>query len=314
MAELDAAELTTVLEAARRYLGDYDYDGAYALLHPVSESGGASGADLGRVYAALGDACVGLGSLDAAMSYFEGALPLATGEDLDHVNRRIAEIQRIDSAVDAESEGVAGEDEATRVLRAGSDAFDRRDYEDARRWYQHAYDGIQLTEEQVAQAAMGLAFCAMNGGDLDEAEGYLQVAESRQAGYAETIAHYREHLAARRGGLTLGDDGVALSELDEINRSAISASYDNDFVTSRRLFEQMLESDVMPATDRGRVWRNIGVINLYEHDYEAAREALTEAARTGTPLVQEQANRMLGELDGNARAEDLVAGIDLATD
>lgn len=314
MAELDADELATVLDTARRYLADYDYDSAYRVLHPVSEGEAASGADLGRVHTALGDACVGLGSLDAAMWYYESAVPLASGEDLDYVNRRIAEIQRIDSAVDAEADGIAGEDEATRVLRAGSDAFDRRDYDEARRWYQHAYDGIQLNDEQIAQAAMGLAFCSMHTGDLDDAEGYLQVAESRNPGYAETIAHYRQHLADRRGGLTVGDDGVALSELDEINRSAISASYDQDWDTSRRLFEQMLDSDVISGTERGRVWRNIGVINLYERNYDAAREALQEAARTGSPLVQEQANRMLGELDENARAEELAAGIDLADD
>jgi tetratricopeptide (TPR) repeat protein len=166
----------------------------------------------------------------------------------------------------------------------------------------------------MAQSALGLALCAMNAGDLDEAEGYLQVAESRDSNYAETIAHYRQHLAERRAGMNVGDDGVALSEIDEINRAAIAASADNDFVTARRLFEQLLASDVMPATDRGRVWRNIGVINLYEHNYEAAREALEEAVRSGTPFIQEQSSRILTELDENARAEEIVAGIDFASE
>jgi tetratricopeptide (TPR) repeat protein len=314
MAELDAAELETVLATARRYLYDYDYDNAYALMHPVAEEPAASGEGLGHVYSVLGDACLGLGSLDASMYYFEAALPLLAGSDLEYVNSRINEIQGVDAAVDAESEGVAGEDEGSRVIRAASDAYDRRDFEEARRWYQSAYDGLQLNEEQVAQAALGLALCAMNDGDLEEAEGYLQVAEARNPNYGETVAHYRQHLAERQAGMGIGDDGVALAEIDEINRAAIAASADNDFVTARRLFEQLLDSDVMPATDRGRVWRNIGVINLYEHDYDAARTALEEAVRTGSPFIQEQSSRILTELDDNARAEEIVAGIDFASE
>jgi tetratricopeptide (TPR) repeat protein len=314
MAELDAAELESVLDAAQRYLYDYDYDNAYAMLHPVAEQPAASGEGLGKVYSMLGDACIGLGSLDASMYYFEAALPLLGGSELEYVNRRIVEIQNVDAAVDAADEGVAGEDEGARVIRAASDAYDRRDYEEARRWYQSAYDGLQLNEQQVAQAALGLALCAMNAGDLEEAEGYLQVAEARHPDYGEVIAMYRQHLAERQAGVAIGDDGVALSEIDEINRAAIAASHDNDFVTARRLFEQLLDSDVMPATDRGRVWRNIGVINLYEHDYDAARTALEEAVRTGSPFIQEQSTRILTELDENARAEEIVAGIDFASE
>ena len=76
--------------------------------------------------------------------------------------------------------------------------------------------------------------------------------------------------------------------------------------------EQLLDSDVMPATDRGRVWSNIGVICLYEHDYDGARRALEEAVRTGSPMIQEQSTRIIQELDDNARAEEIVAAIDFA--
>ena len=68
------------------------------------------------------------------------------------------------------------------------------------RWFRQAWDGIQMTELQIAMAAIGLAQCAMQVGELDEAEGYLQVAEGRSAGHAETIAVYRQHLAGPPGG------------------------------------------------------------------------------------------------------------------
>ena len=62
MAELDPAELATVLDSAERYLSDEDWDGAYNLLHPVSEANATTGADLGRVNFYLGEACMGLNS------------------------------------------------------------------------------------------------------------------------------------------------------------------------------------------------------------------------------------------------------------
>ena len=312
MAELDPAELATVLDAAQRYLDGADWDAAYNLLFPLSEANTVTGSDLGQLNFALGEACLGLGSLDAAIGYYEAALANQSGMAAETTRARIDAIRTHDAAVGATADGVAGEAEALTVLQAGQRALERLDYEEARRWFQHAWDGIQMTELQISTAALGLAQCAMQAGELDQAEGYLQVAEGRSEAHTETIAVLREHIAGRRAGSALGDDGVAMTELDEINQSALQASWDGDYANAKRLFEQMLESNMTPATDRGRLHRNVGVMQIYLHDYEGARASFEEAARVGTPDIQSLAQASLVQLDANARAEDIVAGIDLS--
>ena len=104
-----------------------------------------------------------------------------------------------------------------------------------------------------------------------------------------------------------------MTELDEINQSALQASWDGDYANAQRLFEQMLASDALPATDRGRLHRNVGVMQIYLHDYEGARASFEEAARVGTPDIQAMARASLAQLDANASAVDIVAGIDLSS-
>ena len=312
MAELDPAELASVLDAAERLLSNYDHQGAYQLLAPVAEADAAAGADLARVNRYLGDACMGLGSLDAAMQYYEAGLTGASAEDAEHIRLRMTDIREYDAAVEAAADGVAGEDEAGRVLRTAMDALDRRDFGEARRWYEYAWSGIQMTDQQIAGAALGLYKCALHDGQLDDAEGYLQIAEARSPGHADTIAGYRQDLATRRAGATLGEDGVQMTELDEINASALQASWDGDYANAKLLFEQMLDSALLPATDRGRIHRNVGVMQIYLNDYEAARASFEEAARVGTPDIQAMAQASLTQLDANASAADIVAGIDLS--
>ena len=312
MAELDPAELASVLDSAQRLLSNYDHDGAYQLLAPVADANAATGADLAKVNMYLGDACMGLGSLDAAMQYYEAGLTDASADDADYSRRRITDIREHDSAVEATADGVAGEDEAQRVLRTAMDALDRRDFGEARLWYEYAWNGIQMSDSQIAGAALGLFKCALNDGQLDEAEGYLQIAEARSPDHAGTIAVYRQNLATRRAGATLGEDGVQMTELDEINQSALQASWDGDYANAQRLFQQMLESNMLPATDRGRVHRNIGVMQIYLHDYEGARASFEEAVRVGTSDIQAMAQASLAQLDANASAADIVAGIDLS--
>ena len=312
MAELDPAELATVLDSADRYLSDYDYQSAYALLQPLSDANAVSGTDLGRLNFMLGEACVGLEARDAAMQYFEAALEHQSADGASLTRSRMQALTVHDAADDATGDGVTGQHEASDVLFAAQEALDRQDVEEAKRLFEYAWNGIQMTESQVAMAAIGLAQCAMAHGELEDAEGYLQVAETRDPQYAPTVAAYRQHLDARRAGATLGADGVAMTELDEINQSALQASWDGDYANAKLLFEQMLESSAVPATDRGRLHRNVGVMQIYLHDYEGARASFEEAARVGTPDIQSLAQASLAQLDANARAEDIVAGIDLS--
>jgi hypothetical protein len=255
---------------------------------------------------------MGLNSYDAAYMYYQAALGNQSGDAAALTQQRIESLSSYDAAVDATADGVSGEDEAGRVLRTAMDALDRHDYAEARRWYEYAWDGIQMSDQQVAGAALGLYKCAVNDGQLEQAEGYLQIAESRSASHAETIAVYRQDLASRRAGATLGEDGVQMTELDEINQSALQASWDGDYANAKRLFEQMLDSDLLPATDRGRIHRNVGVMQIYLHDYEGARTSFEEAARVGTADDQAAAQASLAQLDANASAADIVAGIDLS--
>jgi hypothetical protein len=104
-----------------------------------------------------------------------------------------------------------------------------------------------------------------------------------------------------------------MTELDEINQSALQASWDGDYANAKLLFEQMLDSAMLPATDRGRIHRNVGVMQIYLHDYEGARASFEEAARVGTPDIQSLAQASLAQLDANASAADIVAGIDLSS-
>jgi tetratricopeptide (TPR) repeat protein len=314
MSTLEAAQITSILEAAERLRDNGDHQALYDLLEPVSDGVTITGGELGEVYYFLGESCLGLYSLDAALHYYELALPLATGSAPEFIRARIEEIQHIDSAVDAEYQGVAGAGEASQVITAGEQALDRGDYEEATRWFQSAWSGIQLDDDQIARAAIGLAQCAMSTGQLDDADGYLQIASERGADHADTIAFYRQHLAERRAGATVGGDGVALGELDEIFRSAVGATYDGDYSTAAMLFQQMLDSGVMASTDEGRVWRNLGVTQIYLHDYDAARTSLSEAARVGTPETQRLASQMVTMLEANADARSIVEGLDLSAD
>lgn len=305
---LDANQVTTVLEAAEAAIGYSDHQRAYDLLLPLHESGSLQGASLGRASLRLGEACLGLGSSDAAMWYFEAAVGDATGEYLTQARARVAEIGRIDAAVDANADGVAGQTEADAVLNAADDARSRSDYETAWQHYSSAYEGIQMTPAQVSRAAIGMAACHVQAGEAQEAEGYLQVAESADpAAFRDQIEAIRSTIREIVGGESALADGVDRTELDELNRAAMNAAFSHDWDTAYRYFMQIYETDLLPGTDRGRVALNLGLSCLFRHDYDAAHQFLTEAPATAKPSTVEKANRILGVLARIDQAEDIVA-------
>jgi hypothetical protein len=314
MSTLTTEQITTILDAADAYNAAHDYENLYTLLEPVSDGHAITGAELGRVYHLLGEACLGQNALDAAMSYYEAAAPLTTGDWHDRSTRRIEELRRYDSAVDAEYEGVAGEDEASKALATAHDALMRADYDMAQQWFQHAYDGIQMSDEQVATAAIGLSDCAAQRGDAATAEGYLQVAESRDATRTQAIADRRHRLADIGGAAGLADDGVTMSELDDLNRAAIAAFAAGDYAASRMHCESAIASPAISGTDRGRFLRNMGIACIFLHDYDAARVALTESAEVGSSATRDGAKAILTRLDTNDEAWDIIADIDLEAD
>ena len=143
------------------------------------------------------------------------------------------------------TDGVAGEDEADRGVGTARDALSRNDFGEAR-LVRVRVNGIQMSDTR-SPGWRSLFKCALNDGQLDEAEGYLQIAEARSPDHASTVAVYRQDLATRRAGATLGEDGVQMTELDEINQS-VAGVRDGDYANAKRLFEQMLESALLPAS------------------------------------------------------------------
>jgi tetratricopeptide (TPR) repeat protein len=305
---LDDAQATTVLEAAEAAIGYNDHQRAYDLLLPVHESGAVQGASLGRTSLRLGEACLGLGAPDAAMWYFEAAVQDATGEYLTQARARVSEMGRVDAAVDAEADGVADQTEADAVLNAADDARNRSDFATAWQYYSTAYEGVHMTPAQVSRAAIGIAACHVQAGEAQEAEGYLQVAESADpSAFKDQIEGIRTTIREIATAESALADGVDRTELDELNRAAMNAAFSLDWDTAHGYFMQMYETDLLPGTDRGRVALNLGLCSLFRHEYDAAHQFLTEAASTGKSSVVEKANRLLGKLAGIDQAEDIVA-------
>jgi tetratricopeptide (TPR) repeat protein len=288
---LDDAQATTVLEAAEAAIGYNDHQRAYDLLLPVHESGAVQGASLGRTSLRLGEACLGLGAPDAAMW-----------------RARVSEMGRVDAAVDAEADGVADQTEADAVLNAADDARNRSDFATAWQYYSTAYEGVHMTPAQVSRAAIGIAACHVQAGEAQEAEGYLQVAESADpSAFKDQIEGIRTTIREIATAESALADGVDRTELDELNRAAMNAAFSLDWDTAHGYFMQMYETDLLPGTDRGRVALNLGLCSLFRHEYDAAHQFLTEAASTGKSSVVEKANRLLGKLAGIDQAEDIVA-------
>jgi tetratricopeptide (TPR) repeat protein len=314
MSTLSADEISTLFDAAATFRSADDFDNLYSLLEPVSHGDAITGGDLGRVYYYLGEACLGTNALDAAMSYYEAGEPLAHGDWGDRCRARIAEFKRYDLAVDAAHDGIEGEDEASRALATAADALARGDYVSARQWFQHAYDGIRMSDAQVATAALGLSDCAVAAGDHVNGEGYLQVAEQHDARKREEVADRRLRLSVIRAGTGVADDGITADELDEVNRAGVAAFKAGDFTTARSHFERLLESPHLGGTDRGRTNRNLGLVLLMQHDYDAARAAFQHAVDTGSTKNRTDAAEMVRRLDANDLAWDIIAGIDLDSD
>lgn len=305
------ADVATVLEAGERYLSVNDYQAAYDLLAPLHEGEQVEGDELGRTSYLLGEACLGLDGLDAAMYYYEEAVQNATGDEQQKAQARIEEIKRRDDAVDAEYEGVDGQQEAEAVLLAAEDAVVNGDFDTAFRYFTQAYDGIQMTDPQISRASLGLAECHVNAGENQEAEGFLQVAESADASaLTDRIATLRQTMAERDAGDAAGADGVERSELDELQRAGMAASRSQDWDAALEYFKQIYESDLAQATQRGRAAMNMGICCLYTHDYDAAVGYLTEASETARPDIAARATEIVAEIAELDQAEDIMDRID----
>jgi hypothetical protein len=304
-------DVDTVLVAADRYLSVSDHQSAYDLLTPLHEGGSVAGEDLGRTSFLLGEACLGLDGLDAAMYYYEEAAQHGSAETQQQAQARIAEIGRRDDAVDAADEGVEGEQEAEAVLRAAEDALANHDFETAGQYFTQAYDGIQMTNAQISRASLGLAECHAAAGENDQAEGYLQVAESADASaLTERIAALRARMAEVSAGEAAGADGVERTELDELHEAGLAAARTQDWEGAYGYFQQIYESGMAPATQRGRAAMNLGICCLYTHDYDAAVGYLTEASNTAHPDLAAKASEILTEIEQLDQAEAIVDRID----
>ena len=308
---LTDAEVDQLILGAERYVVVDDHQAAYDLLADPHERGVFEGERYGRASLFLGESCLGMESLDAAHWYFEQAQQYGSAEDRERATTRIAEIARLDDAVDADDEGVAGDAEADQVLAAADDALARYDYDNAWQYYSHAYQGIQMGRAQVARAAVGMAACHAHAGELDNAEGYLQVAEQNDtAAVADRITQLRSDMDALRAGEAALDDGVQRSELEELHLAAMAAASSHDWENAFRYFEQAYASGQLSGTDQGRVAYNMGITCLFTRDYDAAHQYFTEAQQTARSNIAAQADDMLDRLGEMDTAQDLAASID----
>jgi thioredoxin-like negative regulator of GroEL len=308
-------EVEAVLDAAQGYINVQDHQAAYDLLEPLHEGNVVSGEELGRTSFLLGEACLGLDGLDAAMYYFEEATQTATGDTQQRAQSRVEEIRRRDDAIDAEHEGVDGEQEAEAVLRAAEDALANNDHSTAWQYFSQAYDGIQMTNPQISRASVGMAQCHLNAGETQEAEGYLQVAEGADASaLTDRIAGLREQIRQIDAGETAAEGGVERSELDELQAAGMAAARSGDWESAFRYFEQIYESSDVQGTQRGRAVMNMAICCLHTHDYDAAHQYFTEASSTARPERAALAAELLEQLSQLDDAADIVARIDVDRD
>jgi hypothetical protein len=305
-ADLTDDELDQLLLGAERYLAVRDHQAAYDLLADRHEAGAFQGPRLGRAALYLGEGCAGLDAWDAAHYYFDEARRHGAPDVAEQAGNRLAEIGRLDDAIDATADGVAGEDEAAATLAAADDALARGDHDGAWRYYSYAYDGLRLTDTQVARAAVGMAWCHINADELDTAAGYLDVAADRDDGTSRTgIEEARAQIAALAAGEQALADGVDRADLNELHRAAVAAASSGDFDAAHAYFEQMYTTDQIAGTERGRVAYNIGMVCLWRHDYDAAATYLDEARSSATSRIGDRASEVLRELQDLDRAEEL---------
>lgn len=312
---LDSQQIQTVLDASENYNRVQDHQQAYDTVFPLVDGGTLRGDDLGRGELIVGEACLGLGSYDASMHYLELAVQHASGAHRTNAEHLLAQVRHLDAAQGVEQDGVDGEQEAEALLIVGEDAVGRQDFDAAWHAFSNAYNGLRLSRPQLGRAAVGMAECYVRAGQPDEAEGYLQVAESQDpTGLAQQITALRDSIVAIRLGHSAAEGGLERIDLDEVNAAALAAARSRDVDTAYDLFFQMYESPVLPASDRGRVAMNLAILCLYSHSYDAAHQFLTDAVATGRPDTVQQANGLLQQLAGMDQAADLVAGIDLNRD
>jgi len=306
--DLTDDELDQLLVGAERYLAVQDGQAAYDLLAAQHEAGAFQGQRLGRASLLLGEACAQLDAWDAAHYYLEEAQREGAADVAEQARTRLAEVGRLDAAIDATADGVTGEDEAAATLAAADDALARGDYDGAWRYYSYAYDGLQLSDQQVVRAAVGMAWCYLNAGDLDTAAGYLDVAASRDdASAREQIEAARERMGALAGGDQALADGVERDELNELNTAAVAAASSHDYDGAYNYFEQMYTSSEIAGTERGRVAFNLGMVCLWRHDYDAAAAYYEEARSTGSSQVGARAAELLTKLAELDQADELAA-------
>jgi Tetratricopeptide repeat len=308
--DISTSDASTVIQAAETHNEHLDYQAAYDLLFPLLNGNELHGAQQGRAALALGDACWGLGSNDAALSYYEEAVQHATGDHRARAQHRVQEINHYDAAVDADGDGVAGEREGAAALRAADEALERNDFDTAWQFYSHAYAGIQMSNAQVSHAAFGMARCYMHHGDAGNAAEYLGVAESRDpAAIRDGIAALRTDIQRYNQGTAATADGVTAGELSAVNLAVKAAVDAGNYDTAIAYLRQMHDSPGISGTERGRISNNLGVCLIYTHDYDAAMQYLEFARDNAGSVSAAHAREAIGWLERGDRAADLVATV-----
>ena len=301
---MDAQEARQIMDSARDALAVSDYRGAYDLAFPLHQSGFLTGTDQGEAAYLVGEACYGLGSMDAAKYYLEEAAGSASSATQQQARTRLTDVDQLDTAIGAPEGGITAQ-EARTIIEAGNDALSRGDYDGARGYFQQVYDAPGLPLESTAPAGLGLARCYAYDGDLHTADQYAAFAETDAS--TETAAKELRRWIKEQGEAgTAAADGVTPDELRPVMFAAVDAYSAGQWDEAYLLFDSIYTSSQAPTGVRGAAAYNVGLSLLHTQDYDAAHQYFTEAASIGPPDTVSQAQQRLQELANRDAAMEIV--------
>lgn len=291
-------EIETIVSSGKNLITGHLYDQAYDLLFPLHESQQLSGTDQGDLAYHVGEACFGLGSNDAAVWYYEQARDSASSEIASFASIRLTEVQNLDAATTASHDGVTGSTEVQAVLIAAEEGFWRSDFDLAMEKYSEAFQASTVTPAEYGRAAIGIAECYFQQGEIDQAESYAGVAKGiDDSRVGELFQDLQERIdLARRGDAALegGADGTELALLIESGRSA---GRNADFDTAYEHMSAVYESSYAPTSLRGRAAYYLALLHNWWNQPDETRRLAEEARSSADPEFVGRAESLLQQLD-----------------
>jgi tetratricopeptide (TPR) repeat protein len=298
-------EARAVLVSARETAEFQSWQDLHDLIHPVYEARVLTGTEQGEAAFLVGEASRGLGSWDAAVSFYEEAATTATPEIQATVQKRLAEAGRIDTAHNAEADGVV-QDEAAAVLAAGDDAMRHDDLTGALEHYRAAYRGV-VDGEPKYRAALGIARACAHLEELDEAASMAEyVAENADGDLATQGKELVEWIRVQRQASEAAADGVSAGEFKELVAAAKVAYQAGSYEQALELFLALSQSTELSGTDQAKMAYNVGMVHRVLGNEEEAKPFFEHASEHAPADAAASARAELAKIARHEAAEALV--------